>query len=176
MSSKKPPSWEDRQRKPILLLYHEPTESDINDYPFLRGMGGLLTKFRHPVLVHYCDCYNVMRLCHEKVKDAIARLKYLTEEYEANKENLTPALESQWAQNIEEASIELQEYGQKGKECWSALELLRKGEAEDVKMEDICQGGKFFNVDEEMSKMKYDYKTHQFFRFSRQAHSQKNVK
>lgn len=167
MSSKKPPSWESRQKKPILLLYYEPTAEELRDYPFLQGMGGLLTKFRHPVLVHYCDCYNVMRLCQEAVKKAVDRLKFLTEEFEANKENLTPVLAKTWIQNIEKTSVEIKEYGDKGKECFAALELLRKGETQDAKMEDICQGGKFFNVDEEMSKMKYDYRTHQFFRFSK---------
>jgi len=40
------------------LLLYEPPQSDLKLFPFLNGLGGLLKKFRHPVLCYWCEKYN----------------------------------------------------------------------------------------------------------------------
>lgn len=143
------PSWLERQQKPVLLIYYEPTESELRAFPFLQKLGGILTKFRHPFLVHFCDCYNVMKGCEKEVKRLVARNDDLLGELEANKENLRPDQEKNLRLRIENHLHFIKSCADQGRRCLDALQQLVGGKLDGIKLEDICEGGKFFNVSEE---------------------------
>jgi hypothetical protein len=50
-----------------LLILVEPTKHDLENWPFLDGLGGVMILGRHPVLVHYCNTYNAYAILRRKV-------------------------------------------------------------------------------------------------------------
>lgn len=45
--------------KRFCILF-EPTEKDLENYPFLNNTGGIMQMGRHPVFLHYCNVFNAM--------------------------------------------------------------------------------------------------------------------
>lgn len=50
-----------------LLILVEPTKKDLENWPFLNGLGGIMRLGRHPVLIHYCDTYNAYAILRRKI-------------------------------------------------------------------------------------------------------------
>lgn len=146
-----PPTWVEDQEKPRLIVPIEPTPEELKDWPFLNNLGGLLTKFRHPWLVWFCNCFVAYRLSMFEKTRLLKLAEDTRAENEANKENWT---EKQTARKNEEMCklVDLiTMYSNQEVACKQSLDDLKDGkfEGDGLLMEDICMNGKFFNVSQE---------------------------
>lgn len=101
-----------------LLILVEPTPADIENWPFLGQLGGLMCLGRHPVLIHYCNCYNAYAIFRQKlaVMDSIG---------------------------IDPKSEEYCEIQKKKHSCHYQLQILKSGSGM-FKMYELEPGGIFF--------------------------------
>lgn len=147
-----PPSWVEDQEKPRLIVPIEPTEDEIKDWPFLNGLGGLLTKYRHPWLIWFCNTFVAYRISGDEKARLMKVLQDKLDEVEANKENMTPDQIARTNEAMSKVVDIIKKYRDQEKACKQSLDDLKDGkfeENEHLKMEDICSGGKYFNVSPE---------------------------
>ena len=147
-----PPTWKQYQEEPKLLVWFEPDKSEIEAFPFLDRIGGLLTKYRHPYLIHYCNAYNVMKASAAEIRRLKSHYDRRKDEFDANEENWKPSEFSRRQKELVDVLNEMKRFATKGQECIAALTELKEGKVPGLRVEDICYGGKYFNVSDDERK------------------------
>lgn len=145
----KTPSWEDDQKNPRLLYPFEPTQFELDECPFLNGLGGVLTLHRHPILVFFCNVAAVLRGCREMIVTNKQVHTALQEELETNEGNLRPEREQKIRSQIKQIEDIDAAYLSKALECESTIKKLKNGEYKclegtKITIEDLQFGGRFF--------------------------------
>lgn len=102
-----------------LCILIEPTKRDLEEYPFLQNLGGVMQLGRHPVLKHYCNVYNAMAIFRRK----IAVMQDM---------------------GIPETDEEYLVTRDKKNHCLKQLIILKSGSGR-FQMEDLMPGGEFFS-------------------------------
>lgn len=121
------PSWEEDQKNPRFLITVEPTEEDLKKYTFLRGIGGLVTKYRHPAIIFFCDVYNVMRISTDNATLLAKQAADLNEEIIANEENWSDAKIARTRKEIEDKTSAGMLFKDQAIKLHGTLENLREG-------------------------------------------------
>ena len=153
----RPPTWEELQRNPKLLIIFEPTEAEMERWPFLKGLAGCLSKYRSRELVHFCTCYNVAKLCRGEGDMLKKQFEDAMENLQINEENWSPHRVWQEKENIAGLQKAFSAYYTQAASCIGALENIKKGRCIDregytIQMAELCPGGRLFSMTEEEKK------------------------
>lgn len=125
--------------RPVYAILFEPTKAELESFPFL-CIGGVTKESVHPILAHYCDCFNAFRIG-MKLAEARGKVergepideedqKWLDDLNATNYKNITPP-----------------ELIGKAMGCLSELKKLRDEgftlHGKTFSMSELCVGGRF---------------------------------
>lgn len=151
------PSEEAMQNR--LLIPFEPSKEDLEKYPFLDKLGGILGYQRSPVLIRICQIYTMLHFLSIELRSLYKKVQDRTAELEANDENWSDS-----KLNSERAQISIdhdlgKKYVDTIKWCQTTLDKLNDGleiTYEDKKTgrigtdivthNDLRIGGRFFTA------------------------------
>lgn len=78
------PKFEALDSSPYLFPVYDPTDEEVEKYPFLNGGAAMAKKGRHPVLLHCARRFNFMVIARKALQERNQKLRDLQERMEAN--------------------------------------------------------------------------------------------
>lgn len=69
---------------PYLFPVYDPTDEEVQKYPFLNGGAAMAKKGRHPILLHCAKRFNLMVIARSALQDRAKKMKALQERFDVN--------------------------------------------------------------------------------------------